>query len=491
MSNSNTPPGEAGWSDRAFHLFRTLLTLLAVGLCPAALGAETLAHIYQLALSNDPQLRAANAAYKIGKESIPLARAGLLPKIQGTAEFSDGDGDTSSFRTLNFGGGIPVGAAGDNDDETEYYALSLSQPLFDLPAWFSFKRGYDLDERAEAQLAADQQATIIRVADAYFAVLRASETLTTSLAEQRAIGRQLEQTKERFEVGLLPITDVHEAQAAYDDALVNSLNARSELEIAFEGLEVITGQQHSELAGLSSQFPVAPAEPADGDAWVKFALTNNYNLKTALLAKEAAEKNARAKKAEHLPKVTANLSYSNTHRDGHFVRDPDGAVQPFAEDDEPTVFSVRLDAPIFTGGLISAERRKAYQEFVQAQEEYTLAQRNTTQEARSQHMQVKTDAARVKARKQAITSAKSALEATEAGYEVGTRNIVDVLFSQRTLYQAQRNYANARFDYINSLLALKEVAGQLSPEDIGQLDKWLDQKQKINKSPPETQQESQ
>jgi len=103
-----------------------------------------------------------------------------------------------------------------------------------------------------------------------------------------------------------------------------------------------------------------------------------------------------------------------------------------------------------------------------------LAQRTTTQRARSQHLQVLTDAARISARAQAITSAQSALDATQAGYEVGTRNIVDVLISQRTLYQAQRDYANARFDYINSMLRLKEVAGQLSPGDVEQLNRWLD-----------------
>ena len=96
------------------------------------------------------------------------------------------------------------------------------------------------------------------------------------------------------------------------------------------------------------------------------------------------------------------------------------------------------------------------------------------QQARSQHLQVLTNTARVNARNQSITSATSALEATQAGYEAGTRNIVDVLIAQRSLYQARRDYANARYDYISSLLQLKEVAGQLSPEDIYQLNAWLD-----------------
>ncbi|MDX2348924.1 MAG: TolC family protein, partial [Porticoccus sp.] len=136
--------------------------------------------------------------------------------------------------------------------------------------------------------------------------------------------------------------------------------------------------------------------------------------------------------------------------------------------------AIRLNVPIFTGGLVSAERRQAFQQSVQAEENYIGIQRNTVQNARSLHLLVLTNTARVKARNQAIISAKSALEATQAGYEVGTRNIVDVLVVQRNLYQARRNYANSRYDYIASLLKLKDVAGQLSPDDIYQLNAWLD-----------------
>lgn len=136
--------------------------------------------------------------------------------------------------------------------------------------------------------------------------------------------------------------------------------------------------------------------------------------------------------------------------------------------------SVQLNVPIFTGGLVSAERRRAYQQLIQAEEKYIGTERETVQNARSLHLLVLTNTARVKARNQAVISAESALEATQAGYEVGTRNIVDVLVVQRNLYQARRDYANSRYDYIASLLKLKEVAGQLSPEDIYQLNAWLD-----------------
>ncbi|OUS14135.1 hypothetical protein A9Q89_01320 [Gammaproteobacteria bacterium 53_120_T64] len=461
---------------------KTLGGLLLAASCAVPLQAETLAEIYQLAVSNDAELRAAHAAYNAGKQSIPRARAGLLPTLSGSIELTDGDGDTSSFRTLNFPGQtFNAGAAGHNDDETEFYSLSLTQPLFDLPAWFTFQQGFDLDQQASANLAAEQQSLIVRVAVAYTEVLRSSEDLITAKAEQRAIGRQLEQTKERFEVGLLPITDVHEAQAAFDAARVNTLEAEGALDIAFEALEVMTGQPHTELAGLAAEFPIAPTEPADREAWVKFAQDNNFTLSAARLTMQAAEKNARAKRAEHLPRVSAKLSYSNYHQDGSFA--PNGkSTQPFSRDDEPLVFSVRMDAPLYSGGLITAERKIAQQEFIHAQETLLHTQRSTTQQARSQHLKVKTNSARVEARSQGIVSARSALEATQAGYDVGTRNIVDLLISQRLLYRAQRDYANARYDYILSMLNLKEVAGLLSPDDINKLNAWMRPDQVVGKS---------
>ena len=179
-----------------------------------------------------------------------------------------------------------------------------------------------------------------------------------------------------------------------------------------------------------------------------------------------------------MPTITGSMSYYDNISDSDFTGTDINSNQPFTspsenEQDGHTI-GVQLNVPIFTGGLVSAERRQAYQQFIQASENYTNTQRNTVQQARSQHLQVITNTARTKARNQAITSAKSALEATQAGYEAGTRNIVDVLIAQRTLFQAKRDYANARYDYIGSLLRLKEVAGQLSPDDIYQLNAWLD-----------------
>ncbi|WP_461482104.1 TolC family outer membrane protein [Porticoccus sp.] len=456
--------------------FPTLILPLLVALTAPAVLGSTLSDIYEKAVQNDPQLRAARAAYLAGQESENIGRAGLLPQISAVGEYQEDEYKGSSTTTLS--DSFRPGRKGQTDTDTKGYTVALTQPIFDLPAWFSFQQGKALSEQARLQFAADQQSLILRSADAYFEVLRARENLETAQAQEKAIQRQLEQTKERFEVGLLPITDVHEAQAAFDNARVNTLEARGALDIAFEGLTVLTGEPHQQLAGLMPNFPVAPPEPLNREDWVQFALQNNFSLQVVRYQREAADENAKSKKYEHAPTLTGSLSYydnqSNSEFRGIDAQSSNFFVSPSAADQEGQAVALQLNVPIFTGGLVSAERRQAYQQYVQAEEIFVGAQRNTVQQARSQHLLVVTNSARVKARDQAITSADSALEATQAGYEAGTRNIVDVLLAQRNLFQARRDYANARYDYIDSLLRLKEVAGQLSPEDIYQLNAWLD-----------------
>jgi len=439
-------------------------------------GTNMLSEIYELALQNDPQLRAAKAAFLAGSEAKNISRAGLLPQISAVGQYSEDEYKGSSTQVL--GQGAVFGRKGQIDTDAKNYSVTLSQPIFDLPAWFSFQQGKELSQQAKLQFSADQQSLVLRSANNYFDVLRARDNLETTLAEEKAIKRQLEQTRERFEVGLLPITDVHEAQAAYDNATVNTLESEGALDIAFEGLTVLTGQPHEQLAGLMPDFPITNPKPLNREEWVQFALQNNFTLQVAKHAEEAADSNAQSKKYEHMPTLTGSLSYYDNRSTSDFrgtdLNTNQGFTSPSETDQDGHSIGVQLNVPIFTGGLASAERRQAFQQSVQASENYISTQRNTVQQARSQHLQVLTNTARVNARNQSITSTTSALEATQAGYEAGTRNIVDVLLAQRVLYQAKRDYANSRYDYIESLLQLKEVAGQLSPEDIYQLNAWLD-----------------
>ena len=424
----------------------TIILSLIAGLNTSAI-AETLSDIYSIAVKNDPVFLAAKANYKADKETLKQGRAVLLPQLAGSANKLEPRDPTST-----------------NPDKTTYSA-SLSQSLFNVPAWFQFKSAKTMDQVAEATFAANQQDLIIRVSETYFNVLRAYENKQTREAELSAISRQLEQTRERFEVGLLPITDVYEIQAIYDETAANNLEAGGALDIAFEKLQSLTGQRHNKLSSLKEGFIAASPEPIDVDAWVQFSLANNFTLKASQLAQQAANATATAAKAQHLPKITLSTDYSK--------RDLEPTLSSGGVITEQTSVNLNLTMPIFSGGLTSSQARQSSFKAKAAKHNYVATKRNTIQAARSTHQQVITNIARVKARTQAVKSAESALKATQAGYEVGTRNIVDVLVAQRTLFQAKRNFSNARYDYILSMMRLKQVAGQLSPEDIFQLNNSL------------------
>lgn len=453
-------------------LFAICTTLVAAQIS----SADTLNDIYESALRNDPVLSAARASFNAEREIKNIARGALLPQLALSGDYtrSDINDDSRSIIVIN-DNPVNSGATGIIDSKATSYGVSLSQALFDMPSWYNFKRGKALSKSAQAQFAADQQSLIIRVSEAYFNVLRAYENLQTRSAEERAIERQLEQTRERFEVGLLPVTDVHEAQAVFDDAAVNSLEARGALNIAFEGLQVLTGQDHGSLAGLTDAFEATNPQPLDNQDWVDFAINNNYPLKVAKLGADAAYNSAKAAAAARLPKIMGSARYFDTDSDGTRY------TAPFESQQDGHSFVVSVTMPIWMGGSVDAQRRQAKQRSIASNQSYTATKRNVIQSSRSLHQLVLTNTARVKARKQSITSADSALQATQAGYEVGTRNIVDVLVAQRSVYQARRNFANARYDYILSMMRLKEVAGQLSPDDIYQLNSSLDPQLTVTK----------
>jgi outer membrane protein len=455
-----------------------LAASLSALLCSAA-QAESLRDIYELALENDATLKAQQAQYLASLEDENAALSRLLPQVSAAYSYQDSDTDTVSPGILGFdpNGGPIIGDTFDNTNiASEGYQVSLQQAIFNLPAWFSFQSGKELSRQAEATFAANQQNLIVRVVEAYLAVLRAQDNLRAAQAREEAFERQLEQNKQRFDVGLIAITDVYESQAAYDIAVVDRISEENNVAVALENLTVLTGKRHDTLDVLVEGFDAQMPQPADRSAWVEFALANNFNLKASQYAEEAARQNAKAQRLAHAPTINGTASVSDFETDGTRFQDPAGLfLFPPDRDQQVTAWGVELSVPLYTGGGISAERRRAAQQFNAAREQRINLTRQTVTDARSLHMTVVNDVARVKARRQAIVSSRSALDATRAGYEVGTRNIVDVLNAENVFFSAIRDYANSRYDYIVNTLRLKEQAGLLSPEDVITLDNFLEE----------------
>lgn len=460
-----------------------LLALACAGILSSSIAnAATLKEIYQQALDNDHRFKAAQAQLKAGEEFRKIGRSALLPQVGFEASYTQAKRTDNSDQliTQDENGQLlsePVWAGSDgidSDSETTEYGVSLNQAFFDMSAWSGYKRGQAASDIAHAAFYDAEQQLILRTANAYFDVLRANDALTTRRAEEAALSHQLEQTKQRFEVGLTAITEVHEAQAAYDSATANRLVAEGALGISFEALEVLTGQTHASLSPLVDGFEAAYPAPMERQEWVDKALENNARLKVEEFTMMQSEEASKESKYEHLPTLYGSVTYGGQNTDDTNGFDP--------VDNTGTSVRLTLSVPLYSGGRISATRRQSYYNYVAQKELYNQVKREVVQAARSSHLNVITAVANVKARKQAIVSSQSALEATQAGYDVGTRDLVDVLNAQRALYAAQNEYYDALYSYIIRSLELKQAAGTLNPGDIDQLDQWLNKAKSVKYS---------
>ncbi|SDF89623.1 TolC family outer membrane protein [Phytopseudomonas seleniipraecipitans] len=429
---------------------------------PAPLSVRTdLMSVYQEAAANNADLAAARADFQARREGVPQARAGLLPNLSAGAQVQD-------TRTA-----LEQPAATLSRSGTVYQA-NLSQPLFRADRWFQLQAAEAVSEQAALELSATEQNLILQSAEAYFSVLRAQDNLASTKAEEAAFNRQLDQANERFDVGLSDKTDVLQAQAGFDTARANRIIAQRQVDDAFETLITLTNREYRSVEGIQHSLPILTPMPNDATAWVNTAAAQNLNLQASNFAVNAAEETLRQRKAGHAPTLDAVASYQRGDNDSLGFTNSGRPNEPiYGSDVSQRSIGLELNIPLYSGGLTSSQAREAYQRLSQSEQRREGLRREVVQNTRNLYRAVNTDVETVQARRQSIISNQSALEATEIGYQVGTRNIVDVLDAQRQLYSAVRNYNDARYDYILNNLRLKQAAGTLSPADLEALGAYL------------------
>ena len=441
------------------NLVKLIIFSLSFSLISSFLKGENLEEIYELALKNDPLLKAAEATYRAGKENKAQGRAGLLPTLS-----ISGSSNWNEYRVLD----QIIDQYNSNN-----YSGRLSQPVFRMDKWFQFKRGKSLSDSAQAEFGYQQQETMIRVASAYFNVLNSIDSLNAARAEEKAIGKQKDLAKKRFEVGLAAITEVQETQAAYDLTVVSRISREAQLDSAKETLNSIVGKEITLLSPLKENFEISLPDPLDRESWVTLGLKNNLQLKSAKFQREAAKHSARAATSNHLPQIDivgrVTKSTSKQGKFGGFIQNP-----LFGVEQDTRQYAIQFNLPQYAGGSISSARRQAFANYDRAKEQTIYTERSIIRDVRSNHFGVQTQVANVTARKQALASAESALEATQIGYEVGSRNTVDLLDSQKRLFQAQRDYASSRYEYIIAMLRLKASVGSLNPGDLISISNRMD-----------------
>ena len=440
------------------NINRALVILLITGL---NLNADNLLDIYNEALINDPTYKAAEFSYLADKEIVVQGRSALLPSL--TLSGSSNWNEYYQNKEL----------------QQEYNSFStsarLSQPLFRLDTWFSYKQSKSLTNAAEADFAFEQQNLLVRTAELYFGVLRAIDNLNAAVSEEKAIKKQLDQAKQRFEVGLSAITGVQEAQLAYDLSKASRINLEGRLYSSREALNALIGREIFSLDELGNSLLIETPNPTSKEEWVKLALSNNYQLKAALLRKDAARNNAKSSSSNHLPKIdiVGTKSESETNQFNYEGININGQGIPVPELTGRRNFAIQFSVPIFQGGAVNSQRKQAYSQYERVNENTLFTQRRIIQEVRSEFSNVITLVANVTAQKQAVVSATSALEATQVGYKVGTRNVVDLLQAEKNLYSAEKNLANAKYDYILANLRLALSSGTITPGDLVKINNLL------------------
>ncbi|TCV98858.1 outer membrane channel protein TolC [Biostraticola tofi] len=419
--------------------------------------AENLLQVYQQARLSNPDLRQSAADRDAAFEKINEARSPLLPQLGLGADYTY----QSGYRQQK-----------DVDNTASSAALKLTQTVFDMSKW----RSLTLQEKTagiqDASYQTAQQDLILNTAVAYFNVLSAIDTLSYTEAQKQAIYRQLDQTTQRFNVGLVAITDVQNARSQYDTVLADEVNARNDVDNALESLRQISGNFYPQLASLNIQR-FATQRPAAISGLLKEAENRNLTLLTARLQQDLAREQIRYAETGHYPTVdlSASSTVSNTDYSGSRTNSAEYTDRRIGQN----AIGLSLNIPIYSGGSVTSQVKQAQYGFVSASEQLESAHRNAVQTVRSSFNNISASISSIDAYQQAVVSAQSSLDASEAGYEVGTRTIVDVLDATTTLYDAKRNLSTARYNYLINQLNLKSALGTLNETDLQTLNASLGQ----------------
>lgn len=438
--------------------------LRAQRLCAAAViaivctapRADDLINALNLAELSDPTYREAQATALAVAEGIPQAHA-LLWKPE--LDLTTGGSHARQHIETDFAFGNGGGVAFQNYD----YRLTLTQPVYHRDRYVRLQQANKRLQQAQAELDAAHQALILRVAERYFEVLAAQDNVSFAAAEKDSLSGQLEQAKQRFEVGLIAITDVQEAQAGYDRALAQEIGAANERENALEALREVTGAYLSDLVPLGAEFTLTRPDPDDIQNWTETALVQNLEISAAQAATQIAEDEIRAEYAGHYPSLDISGSHGFASQGGRFGQtDIDGSD-----------IGIRMNIPLYAGGSVVSRTRQATHEHTAALERLEKARRAVYRETREAFLGIVAQISAVQALKQAVVSSKTAVDSTRAGFEVGTRTTVDVVTAERGLSEARRDYSRARYDYVLDVLRLKRAAGTLTPTDLAAANSWL------------------
>lgn len=433
-----------------------LAVLIASAFLSISAQAADLIQVYQQALANDATYASARASQAVGREKTTQGRALLLPTVGLDGSVVRNDSDSSPWNEgQNTPNGIINGA--NQNYRSTTHTLSLQQPLFRWSNWQTYQQSKLQQALSEAQFAQAQQDLITRVAQAYFDVLAAQDTLELNRAQKTATTEQLASAKRNFEVGTQTITDTHEAQAAFDLVVAQEFAAINDLENKRSALQAIIGAAPSSLAPLKPGVVLASPEPSAIEPWVSSAESANYGVVSAELAYESSKRDIQKSRAGHYPTLDLVANSRRQSNSGQYNQSGSSTNN---------AIGIQYSVPIFNGFAVTSRVRESIALEDKARNDLEATRRNAAQGARQAFLGVNSGLAQVRALQAAEVSSTSALESNKLGYQVGVRINIDVLNAQRQLYLTRRDLSRARYDTIMNGLRLKSAAGSLREADL-------------------------
>lgn len=448
-----------------------LLILIFFGQLNA--GAADLLEVYQQALYSDPIFQQAIAESLVTRDNVPISISYLLPHLSIFSNptvsrygYSGTDYRTGTIGNINFYDPKNL------TQRTYALDLSLSQPVFNFSLYTNVAIQLANAKSACATLNAALQDLMIRVAKAYFAILKDKEEITYTKASRRYYHFQLKQITDQYEAGIKTLTDVYTARAAYESSVAAYIVAHKKLINDKENLKAMTNVDYDYFSYLKNNFPLPTLKPTHKTNWIDRALQQNWSIKAAQYSLIAAKENITQQFSGHLPTVTLQSHFTkyytyNINRYSSYI-DANGA----GSTSERSI-GLNIEIPLFSGGGVNSKINQAKHFYEQQQQILEETIRTTINNTSQSLMNIIAGISQIKADQYIITATTQSLQGTLDRFQAGIETLLDVLNREENLYAAQITYATDRYDLINNLLILKAAAGTLSFEDLKIVNGWL------------------
>jgi len=453
---------------------------LGLALLPFNLYSESLSDIYLLAVDSDPTYQASKMELLANKENVNQSFSRLLPQIDLNYNYSRLDSDfTDRSNSPAF--------TSESDTTFKSYSISLSQQIYNHSNLLNLKISEKEALRADIENQRVKQELIIRLADAYFEVLTAKDNVAFSNAQILSIKQKLitsrkqlktqsisdYEDKEEFDYyrGEL-ITQVYEAQQAYDRTIAEEIALEDNLQVAFEALRWISGKYHYNLSSLKNDVTLSAPNPNNVQSWVDRSNSDNLNLKASYIDLNIAKNNISVARGDQYPTVEFSVNYSQS-TDSSRILDSSSPLFRSQNDFGETSIGVNFNLPLYTGGNHSSQVKQA--KFLHRKSSYELetVRRNANQETRNAFSAINANLGSAKALEKALISSQESLKATELGLKQGTRDLNDVLDQTQQYYELQQELSRTKYEFILNTLRLKQAVGSLSGNDLFELNALL------------------